>query len=281
MKLNLSGISVDAVSVGSVGTCIQLPSMKLAFDMGNCSAKAASCEFVLLTHTHIDHINDLCFHAARRQMQKLSKPTYIVGKEYAEALEELFAAMHKLDGSTMDHNLVVIGPGDQWALPDGRLIKPFRSPHSRPCQGYSIWNKKIKLKPDYQGLPPNEIVDLRKRGEEINDVIWFPEVSFTGDTMIDVVEREETVRKSKLLIMEVTFWDNKVSVASAREHGHVHVDEVLERESLFENDSILFTHYSARYSPEEVKKFFEEKFANSKLKDRITVLEEKLDDWDK
>ena len=83
-------------------------------------------------------------------------------------------------------------------------------------------------------------------------MLEVPEVAFCGDTLIDVVEREEVVRKARLLILEVTFLDDRVSVEKARASGHVHLRELAERADLFENEALLLTHFSPRYSREEI-----------------------------
>ena len=50
----------------------------------------------------------------------------------------------------------------------------------------------------------------------------------------------------------VTFLDAQVTVAQARGKGHVHLDEVLERTDLFENEALVFTHFSLRHTREEI-----------------------------
>jgi ribonuclease Z len=67
-----------------------------------------------------------------------------------------------------------------------------------------------------------------------------------------VVEREEVVRKARVLVIEVTFVDERVSVEQCRSKGHVHLFEVVERAELFRNEALLFTHFSARYSAAEI-----------------------------
>ena len=76
---------------------------------------------------------------------------------------------------------------------------------------------------------------------------------------------------ARLLIMEVTFLDERVDVARARGSGHVHLDEVVERAELFENEAILFTHFSARYSPGEVRRIVSGRLPDC-LRDRVHLL---------
>ena len=128
----------------------------------------------------------------------------------------------------------------------------------------------MKLRPEYQGFARQDLQRMReKEGIEITHPVDTPEVVFTGATRIDELAREEVVRKARLLIMEVTFLDDRVSVDLSRAKGHVHLDEVIERADLFENEAILFTHFSARYRPEEVRSILAERLPDG-LRERVT-----------
>jgi ribonuclease Z len=69
----------------------------------------------------------------------------------------------------------------------------------------------------------------------------------------------------------VTFLDDRVPVAEARAKGHVHLDEVVERAELFENEALLFTHFSARYRPAEVRAILAARLPPA-LAERVTPL---------
>jgi ribonuclease Z len=72
--------------------------------------------------------------------------------------------------------------------------------------------------------------------------------------------------------MEVTFLDQRVPVDKARENGHIHLDEVIQRADLFENEAILFTHLSARYRYEEALEILAQRLPDG-LKERVHLLE--------
>jgi ribonuclease Z len=249
----LCGIEIDGVSIGGIETCILLPELGLAFDLGRCPHEAVRIGTVLFTHAHMDHImGGVAWHAATRALRRMPPPTYVVPPENEAALADLFAVWRRLDRSDLPHRLVALGPGEELALGQGRVARPFRSPHRVVCQGYGLWSRTDKLRPEHQGLPGAEIARLRRAGVAVTEVVERPELAFTGDTTIEVVEREAVVRTARVLIMEVTFLDERVSVAECRAKGHVHLAEVAERAALFENEAILFTHMSARYSAHEI-----------------------------
>ena len=54
---------------------------------------------------------------------------------------------------------------------------------------------------------------------------------------------------------------------NARRHGHIHIDELLDRASLFENDRILIMHLSARHRIEEAQEIAAQKARPPIIKD--------------
>jgi ribonuclease Z len=269
--VRLAGIDVEAVSVGGLETCIQLPGYDLCFDIGRCPRSATSRSRVLLTHTHMDHASGLAYHAATRDLLRARPPTYYVPRENHADLLALWESWKRLDRSDLPCAFVPCGPGDSIPLsPQVRAI-PFRSPHRVPCQGYALLRDKRRLKPELAGLPEDEIRRRRVAGEDVSEAHSEVEFAFTGDSVIDVVEREAMVRTARLLVMEVTFLDGRVSVEKAREKGHIHLDEVVERAQLFENRALLFTHFSARYAPGEIVAILDRRLPPG-LRERVTPL---------
>jgi ribonuclease Z len=270
--LTLTGIDVDGISIGGLETCIDLPGLKIAFDIGRAPDFAVARDTILFTHAHMDHMGGVAWHCATRSLRHMKPPRYLVPRENAEAFEELFEAWRKLDRSTLPHETIAIGPGEEHALAPKRIVRPFRSPHRAPCQGYGIWTRRTKLKPEYAGLAQSEIQRLVEREHaEVASEVEIADVAFTGDSLIEVVEQEEVVRTARLLIMEVTFLDDRVSVADCRAKGHIHLDEVIERAELFRNEALLFTHFSERYTSAEIADLLARRLPAA-LKERVTPL---------
>lgn len=53
---DLGGYSVEGISVGGHETCVIVPELKSAFDIGRCPPKAVHQNFLFITHAHLDHI---------------------------------------------------------------------------------------------------------------------------------------------------------------------------------------------------------------------------------
>jgi ribonuclease Z len=249
----LSGIEVSGISIAGLETCIDLPEWKLCFDLGRAQYFALARPTVLFTHPHMDHLGAIAWHCATRCMRGMRPPTYVVGREHAPALRRLFEVWRELDGSTMPHTLVELAPGEEFDLGFQRVVRPFRSYHRVPCQGYVVSERRQKLKSEFRALPGAEIARRRAAGDtalfELQETALL---GFTGDSLIDVLEREEVLRRVQVLVLECSFVDERVSVAEARAMGHVHLDEIVERAELFGNQAVLLTHFSERYTSAEV-----------------------------
>ena len=110
--------------------------------------------------------------------------------------------------------------------------------------------RRKRLKPELQGAGPDAIREAALRGEAINEEHEHPKLVFSGDTTIEFIEHNEVAQQADILIMEVSFIDDRVSVERSK-NGHIHLDEVIARAELFKNKAILFTHLSARYREQE------------------------------
>lgn len=258
--LRLAGLAVGGLSIGGIETCIDLPEHKLCFDVGRCPRWAVARPRVLVTHAHMDHLGGLAYHCATRSLLGMAPPEYLVPREDAEALGELFAAWRRLDRSELPHRLVPLGPGDEHRVGRDLVARPFRASHVVPTQGYGLWRERKQLRPEYRGRSQSELQRLAvDGGVELSERTEHCEVAFTGDTRPEVIEQVEAVRRARLLVMECTFLDERVTVEQARATGHTHLDDLLRVLPLLENEALLLTHFSARYSAGEVDALLDRK----------------------
>ena len=249
--LHLADLDIDAESVGGLRTCIQLPQLDVAFDLGVCPPRAVHRPTVLFTHAHIDHMGAVVQHCATRELLGLAPPTYAVPPENAEALGELLAVWRRLDGSALRCKIVPLSPGEALRVRKGIVARPFRTIHRVVSQGYVLYEQRRKLLPAWQGRDGPEIAAARQQGIAVAEEVEVPLVAFTGDTRIEGLDACPDARRARLLIMEVTFYSDDVPVRKARAQGHIHVEELAEQADRFENEALLITHRSTRHSHAE------------------------------
>lgn len=248
---------VSGVSVAGVETCVELPSLGLVFDLGRCTRTAVNAPVALLSHGHLDHIGAIAQHAARRAMMKMGESTYVVPAAIYEDVERLFAAAGALDGNPIPRRVIALGPDDELDLGKGRRVRPFRTFHRVPSQGYSVWERRHHLRDEFRELPGMRLAELRKQGVKIEEEHEASLFSFTGDTRIDVLEQNPELQSTEMLVIECTFLDERVSVADARMMGHIHLSEIVERLELLPRANVVLSHFSARYAAAEIERLLE------------------------
>lgn len=271
----LAGIEVDAISTAGLGTCIQFPHLDFCFDMGVCPQSSIRLRTVLFTHAHIDHMGSVVQHCASRKMLGMKRARYVVPPEHVEAFHGVLDAWRKLDRNRLDCEVLTVGVGDTVPLRSGHYARAFRAPHTMPAQGYVVFRKNRKLKPEWVGVPGPDIAAARKRGIEVTRTDDTPLIAFTGDSTAHVIEREPDLRRAQLLVMELTFVDHTLSPEEARRRGHVHLDDLLERLHLLQNQHILLTHLSARYSHSVAENILMERLPEE-WRSRVTLLPHRI-----
>ena len=264
-------IVLAGFSVAGVETAIEVPSLKLVLDMGRCSRTAVNQPFVLVSHGHLDHAGALTQHASRRSMMKMPEPTYLVPGAIAGEVERLFDAAGTLDGQPIPRRVVAIEPGQTFALPGGRWLRPFPTFHRVASQGYTVWERRHRLRAEFQGTAGAALADLKRRGVEVDEPHDVALLSFTGDTRVEVLESVPELQQTETLVMETSFLDGRVSVEDARAMGHIHLDEVLDRRALLPRRDIVFCHVSARYGQADIERIVAARLPDE-LRELVRVL---------
>jgi ribonuclease Z len=246
-RLELSGVSVAGLE-----TCIEVPSLRLLLDLGACPRSAVSEPTVLVSHGHLDHIGAIANHAARRALLGMSEGVYIVPRAIAAQVEALFNAAGALDGQAIPRRIVPLAPGEGHSVGKGRVVRAFETFHRVPSQGYTVWETRSRLRPELRDVPGARLGELRRQGVAIDEVHEVARLSFTGDTRVEVLERTPELRHTECLVIESSFLNDLVPRAEAREMGHIHLDELIERAELLPTTDVVFSHFSARYGAQDV-----------------------------
>ncbi|KAJ4747495.1 Ribonuclease Z [Rhynchospora pubera] len=293
----LEGLSVEGFSIGGLETCIVLPTFNSVFDIGRCPSRAVNQDFLFITHAHLDHIGSLPMYLATRGLYNLKPPTVFVPpciKEDVERLLEIHCTMSNVELNVdlvaldvgMDDSyannfllkytnsgfffltvvLFTIISGETYEIRNDLVARPFKTHHVIPSQGYIIYSLRKKLKKKYAHLNGTQIKKLKSQGVEITDLILAPEVAITGDTTSDFIldPKNSDALRAKVLITEATFLDEENDVEHAKEHGHMHIFEIMEHAQWFRNKAILLTHFSSRYTVEDIR------LAVSKLQSKLS-----------
>ncbi|KAL0440615.1 UNVERIFIED_CONTAM: tRNase Z TRZ1 [Sesamum radiatum] len=247
-ELKIEGYSINGLSIAGHETCVILPGLNLAFDIGKCPQRAISQQFLFISHGHMDHIGGLPMYVATRGLYRMAPPTVFVPKVIKGNVEKIFEAHRAMDQSELNHTLIGLDVGEEFRLRKDLIVRAFKTYHVIPSQVVvkarfcfiSFWKAQLCLEDWLIGFGFNV---------GITDTYTSPEVAFTGDTMSDFIIDPENVDvlKAKLLILESTYVEDTCTVEDARDYGHTHLSEIINYADKFENKAILLIHFSARY----------------------------------
>lgn len=245
--------TLDVVSVAGLRTRVALPGLGVVFDMGHCDDVSLAAQHVFLSHTHMDHMNGVWQHATIQHFAARRVGTYGVPYMFVDALHAYFRACEGLDcGGEVGRNVLAVGPEARFRLRPDLHVVAFPTSHRVPSFGYALVSTKRKLKEDYRGASGAELGALRGRGVEIDEVVETVEFAYSGDTRIEGVAGE-IARAAKTLVLECTYVGDGVPVAKAREHGHVHLDEIGAHPELFaKTENLVLMHFSKRHKAHEI-----------------------------
>lgn len=251
-------VELAGYSVGGFATTIDLPRLKVAVDMGMLLDAVVARERVLVTHGHADHVGSLAQHAAQRGLRRLGPARYHVPPGLGEQLERLLALWRAMDGGALAADIVETPPDRPFDLRPGLQVTPFATVHRVPSQGYLFEEVKRRLRPAFAGASAARIVEAKARGEAVDDEVRAPLLAVSGDTCIDGVLGRDDVLSARTLALEATFLDDRVSVAQAREMGHVHLAEIARHADAFRCERLLLYHVSPRHGEAQARRLVDD-----------------------
>ena len=270
-NLWVSRISLLGFSIAGIETAIEVPSLGLVLDFGRCSRTAVNQPLVLVSHGHLDHVGAVVQHAARRAMMNMGESTYVVPASIAADVERMFAAAEALDGGRIPRRVVPLGRGEELELGKRRRVRAFETFHRVPSQGYTVWERRHRLRAEFRNLDGPRLGELRRAGREIDESHDVPVLCFSGDTRAEVLERTPELQQAETLLLEATFLDDRVSVEDARAMGHIHLDELIAQPELLAAKDVVLHHFSARYTAADVSQICQRRIPDA-VKARLRIL---------
>ena len=263
-------VFIKGITIGGIETCYVLPHFNLAFDVGRCPAPLIDVPRVFLTHGHLDHASGLPYYVSQRSLRRLDAPEIFMPATITPSIKKILDLWNKIEGYKAQSKLVPLSPNETVDVRKDHYIKAISAYHRVTCYGYILFRKSSKLKKEYMNLSSPEIVRLKRRGIDLFDKVDIPIFSFSGDTTIEFILNNEAVQKTKVLLLECTYIDEKRDVSRAREWGHTHLDEIVQNSDYFQNERLVLVHFSKRYTRKKIMAMIDQKLPYS-LKEKTDV----------
>lgn len=268
--LHHKGLTVEGYSRAAVQSYWRIPELKLGFDLGGSPWDFIGLPTIFITHAHLDHMAALPVYVARRRMMKMEPPTLYLPAENVEWADRLLKVWQRLDRGRMMCQLIGVEPGQEIELSRDHVVSVFGTTHTVPSVGYCVWQRRKKLKPEYQNLTGDQIRDLRLSGTEVTAEVRTPLVCYTGDTSPGGLDGYPPAFEAQILITELTFFRPEHRKDKIHKYGHMHLDDLLERADRFKNELLIAMHFSTRYNTSQIERAVLKKFPPG-LRERVKL----------
>ena len=206
-----------------------------------------------VSHTHLDHIAALPVYVARRRMMKMDPPVIYLPAHAVDTVHQLLRTFSRLDRGRLPCELIGVQVDDQIELSRELVVTCHATVHTVPSLGYIVWERRRKLKPEYQGLSGPEIRDVRLSGVDVSQETRIARVAYLGDSNPRGLDETPAMYQAEILIGEMTFVAPSHRTELIHKHGHMHLDDIVARRERFENEQIIMAHFSTRYHAKQIR----------------------------
>jgi ribonuclease Z len=254
LSLKHGDLTIEGYSRAAVQSYWRIAEYRMGFDLGAQPWDFMGTPNWFISHTHLDHIAALPVYLARRRMMKMDPPTVYLPESAVNAAAQMLDSFTRLDRGKLPVELVGVKAGDTIDYSRELVVTVHNTFHTIPSVGYVVWERRLKLKPEFAALTGNEIRDLRLAGTPITDEIRIPMVAYVGDSAPRALDENPDFYLAKVLIVEMTFIAKSHRTALIHKNGHMHLDDFVKRRNKFQNELIIAAHFSTRYNLKQAEK---------------------------
>ncbi|MGD0784234.1 MAG: MBL fold metallo-hydrolase [Sedimentisphaerales bacterium] len=273
-KLKIDDLDIIGYSVAGEETVVGIPQLDVCFDIGKAPDQLISINNVLLTHGHMDHSAGIAYYLSHRIFCGQKPGRVFAPENMIPPMREIIDGWGRLDGNKIPAELVGMRADDEHQIKPNLFIRTFATKHCKGSLGFTVIEKKKKLKEEYLGLSGIEIVKLKSKDIAIDYPVELPIVTYLGDTRYSNFAKLDYVAKSKILIAECTFVSDE-HTDRALAGDHMHVDDFAKMLAEFENEYVIITHLSQRTHILDAKKILKEKLSPAIYEKSVLLMDKK------
>ena len=246
------GLTIEGYSRAAVQTYWRIPELKIGFDLGAHPWDFMGTPTWLISHCHLDHIAALPLYVARRRLMKMAPPRILLPEYAVEPVRNMLRSFERLDRGRLPCELIPMERDQEYELSRELVVRTLETKHRVYSLGFVVFQRRNKLKPEYADLTGEQIRDLKLAGKQITNEIRVPLLGYTGDTAPAGLDNNPLFYETKILITELTFVAPDHRRNLIHKHGHIHLDDIVDRLDKFKNELVIAGHLSTRYNDEQV-----------------------------
>ncbi|MGZ4810324.1 MAG: MBL fold metallo-hydrolase [Thermoanaerobaculia bacterium] len=249
--LHTPHFTIEGRSRAGHETWFRVRELGIGLDIGRGPDALISMRHIFVTHAHLDHALGIPFYAGQRHLQRLEGGTVYVPHETAADFLALMEIHKRLERTDYGMKIVGVREGEEVRIGRNHIARAHRATHRVPANAWEILEKRHHLRKEFEDLDGAELAALRQRGTEVADSLLHPLLFYTGDTDRGILEQSEAIYRAEVLMIECSF------IADGHEeravmYRHIHFDDIAEFADRFQNEYIVLTHFSRRYSCEDI-----------------------------
>ncbi|MHC4585205.1 MAG: MBL fold metallo-hydrolase [Planctomycetota bacterium] len=273
-QIEIDDLEIIGYSVAGEETVVAMPQLDVCFDIGKAPDQIISINHILLTHGHMDHAAGIAYYLSHRKFCGIPAGTILAPENLLQPIRDIIKAWGWLDGNKIPVTLVGVKPGDEYQIKPNLFARVFPTKHSKGSVGFSVIEKRKKLKAEYTDLTGPQIVELKKQGIEIDYPLEIPIVSYLGDTQYVDFSQLKYISESKILIAECTFYEDEHS-GRAEAGKHMHIDDFTTLLKNLQNEHIVVTHTTLRTPMREIRKILKNALPKDKYEKVVLFMDKR------
>lgn len=252
-------IKLSGLSLSGIRTAISFPELGFTFDVAQGFPYLLNLKQYFISHGHLDHAAGIPYIISQKAMNRQEPAKFYMPKSLVAPMTKIMQTWEEIEKHKYDLHFIGVDDDVEIPVKGDYFMKGFPANHRIDGLGYTLFHRKKKLKPEFKNESEDKLRELKKRGEEIQEVHESAVLSFSGDTKIEFLDQRPWIKNSKVLMLESTYLDDKKSIEHARNWGHTHLDEIIPRLPELKCEKLVLIHLSSRYSSKEADAILDKK----------------------
>jgi len=249
-------------------TVLAAPEQDVCFDIGRAPREVIPIDNICLSHGHIDHSANIAYYFSHREFIGAPPGRLIVHRQLAAPFQALMGVWADIEGRPGPWQIEPVLPGDEVRIRRGLLVRAVEVNHDARSLGFSVVEERFKLKPELADHTGPQLVELKKQGVAIQNLVEVPVVAYCGDTADGPHFDLDCIRNAEVLLLECTFFEPE-HVIRARKGKHIHVRDLPGILDRLRCPHIVLTHVTHRTALRDARRVLKETVRPNDL-ERVT-----------
>jgi ribonuclease Z len=264
---SIKALQISGYSRAAHRTGLEVKGLNILLDAGLDVQKAF--DHIFITHQHLDHVIYLPQYTMNIDNNKkinVISTQNILNNVKPYLISTLRMSKNISMNTSNDDilniantNFVNVDINNTYKFTNGKdkwLVNLIKCSHGIDSVGFGFTIVKNKLKQEYIGMNNKEIVNFKKNGVELTDIVNEKVFLFLGDTDKKILLNQE-IYTYKTIIIECTYiYDTEEEIKLANINKHMHWINLKDIIKKYNDIQFILIHFSMKYTKKEIEDFF-------------------------